>query len=216
VNEPIGRITREDNKLRAEDRAVHDWYRFVLSFPPHLVRTYIERFGITSPERVLDPFCGTGTTLVECKKLGLVTIGVERNPMACFASRVKLEWDIDPEALIDHAREVARLAIAQLEADGITDEPCLPLFNLNRNSQGKLRELSPDAWKLLLRDSISPLPLHKTLVLLEVLEQLRDERFDDHERLALAQAVVFNISNLEFGPEVGVGRPLSDVAVVST
>jgi len=30
--------SREDNKLRPEDRAAHDWYRFVLSFPPHLVR----------------------------------------------------------------------------------------------------------------------------------------------------------------------------------
>jgi hypothetical protein len=25
------------NKLMGEDRAFHDWYRFVLSFPPHLV-----------------------------------------------------------------------------------------------------------------------------------------------------------------------------------
>lgn len=28
--------------LRPEDQPVHDWYRFVLSFPPHLVRTYIQ------------------------------------------------------------------------------------------------------------------------------------------------------------------------------
>lgn len=31
-----------NNKLHASDRAFHDWYRFVLSFPPHLVRRYIE------------------------------------------------------------------------------------------------------------------------------------------------------------------------------
>ncbi len=29
------------NKLKSEDRAFHNWYRFVLSYPPHLVRTYI-------------------------------------------------------------------------------------------------------------------------------------------------------------------------------
>lgn len=34
------------NKLRLEDRAVHEWYRFVLSFPPHLVRQYLERFDV--------------------------------------------------------------------------------------------------------------------------------------------------------------------------
>jgi len=27
------------NKLLPEDRAVHEWYRFVLSYPPHLVRS---------------------------------------------------------------------------------------------------------------------------------------------------------------------------------
>src|SRR5881392_536732 len=55
----------EENRLYPEDRAVHDWYRFVLSFPPHLVRDYLERFGVNSCHQVLDPFCGTGTVLVE-------------------------------------------------------------------------------------------------------------------------------------------------------
>lgn len=63
-----GTITvREDNKLRSADRAAHDWYRFVLSYPPHLVRSYVDRFGLSPRHVVLDPFCGTGTTLVEWK-----------------------------------------------------------------------------------------------------------------------------------------------------
>src|SRR5207247_2083666 len=61
------KTTREDNKLRVEDRAAHDWYRFVLSYPAHIVRTYVERFGLDANHNVLDPFCGTGTTIVECK-----------------------------------------------------------------------------------------------------------------------------------------------------
>jgi hypothetical protein len=80
------------NRLDVEDRAVHDWYRFVLSFPPHLVRDYLERFDLGPEHRVLDPFCGTGTTLVECKKCGVQSVGVEANPMAHFASQVKLDW----------------------------------------------------------------------------------------------------------------------------
>jgi tRNA G10 N-methylase Trm11 len=81
---------REDNKLRIEDRAAHDWYRFVLSFPAHLVRDYVSRFEVDSTGLVLDPFCGTGTTLVECKKLGIRSVGIESNPMASFASQVKV------------------------------------------------------------------------------------------------------------------------------
>src|SRR6266849_6574047 len=92
------------NKLYPEDRAVHEWYRFVLSFPPHLVREYLDRFGVDERQQVLDPFCGTGTVLVECKKLGVPSGGVERNPMAQFASRVKVDWTPDPPGLVEHAR----------------------------------------------------------------------------------------------------------------
>ena len=37
----------ELNRIYEEDLPVHEWYRFVLSYPPHLVRRYIERFGLT-------------------------------------------------------------------------------------------------------------------------------------------------------------------------
>ena len=92
--------TREDNKLRVEDRAAHDWYRFVLSYPAHIVRTYVERFGLDVKHNVLDPFCGTGTTIVECKKLGIPSCGIEPNPMAVFASRTKVDWKIDADVLV--------------------------------------------------------------------------------------------------------------------
>ncbi len=77
-----------NNRLYVEDAAAHEWYRFVLSYPPHLVRDYIQRFGLNSSHTLLDPFCGTGTTLVESKKLGIQSIGIEANPMAHFASEV--------------------------------------------------------------------------------------------------------------------------------
>src|SRR6266487_7052388 len=118
------RVTNgEANKLSLQDRPVHDWYRFVLSFPPHLVRDYLQRFGITASHRVLDPFSGTGTTLVECKKLGIPSVGVEANPMAHFASATKVDWDVDPQELEKSSRRIAELATAELEANGIIDDP---------------------------------------------------------------------------------------------
>ena len=47
------------NKVRVQDSSIHDWYRFVLSFPPHLVKDYLLKFDIGSDQKVLDPFCGT-------------------------------------------------------------------------------------------------------------------------------------------------------------
>lgn len=83
MSEAVARRAKpEANKLLSEDRPAHDWYRFVLSFPPHLVRDYLSRFGVNERSTVLDPFCGTGTTLVQCKKARICSIGIEANPMA--------------------------------------------------------------------------------------------------------------------------------------
>jgi SAM-dependent methyltransferase len=196
----------EMNKLLPEDRAAHEWYRFVLSFPPHLVRTYLERFGLQRGQCVLDPFCGTGTTLVECQKRGISAVGVEANPMAWFASRVKVDWTPDPDSLMEHAQVVADEALAELEAQGFADDLSLRL-RLADGETPTLRSLSPEKLKLLLTNSISPLPLHKTLVLLDALNRRAPNPHHRHEKLALARALVQSISNLHFGPEVGVGPP---------
>ncbi|GAC1446387.1 MAG: hypothetical protein NVSMB56_04590 [Pyrinomonadaceae bacterium] len=202
------------NKLYAEDGAAHNWYRFVLSFPPHLVRSYLQRFGLNEDSRVLDPFCGTGTTLVESKKLGVEGVGIEAHPMTYFASNVKMDWTPAPSDLIRHARIIAATAKNVLEAVSIRDEPLSPspfivdLTNAHRT-------LEPETFKLLLTNSISPLPLHKTLVLLDTIEVHRDERFYRHERLALAKTLIDSIGNLHFGPEVGVGQIKQDAAVIN-
>lgn len=199
------------NKLNPEDRPVHDWYRFVLSFPPHLIREYLGKFGITSHQRVLDPFCGTGTTVVECKKNGIPVIGVEAHPMPWFASSVKLDWTPDPDRLLRHARDVADNAHRMLRNDGIEDFPTAG----NQRKLGKLRRLPAETHKLLLTNSISPIPLHKTLVLLEAINTHRNDEHHRHELLALAKALVTSIGNLEFGPEVGVGLPKQDASVIT-
>ncbi|HUT59918.1 MAG TPA: DNA methyltransferase, partial [Phycisphaerae bacterium] len=199
------------NRLAFEDRAFHDWYRFVLSFPPHLVNTYAEEFGLDARSVVLDPFCGTGTTVVECKLNGIRAIGLEANPFAHFASSVKIDWQIDPDLLLSGARDVAGRALKLLKGRGIDD-------SLTFDGQTKdleLKTLDPKAAELLITNSISPLPLHKTLVVLECLREHAGQPYYRHALLALANALVFKISNLHFGPEVGVGKPKADAAVVS-
>jgi hypothetical protein len=162
-----------------------------------LVRTYLDRFDVTNGVRLLDPFCGTGTSLVECKKRGIESVGIEANPMACFASRVKLDWSIDPIALYAHAESISKSAISEL-----------------RNEPSPLRTLPAEATALLLENSISPIPLHKTLVLLDCLDAANDNGFVSHERLALAKCLVSGIGNLAFGPEVGLGEIKRDAAVM--
>src|ERR1035441_3916458 len=134
--------------------------------------------------------------------------------MAAFASRTKVDWEIDPDSLVTHASRVAQLATDKFASEGVEDEGGLPLFETKHRLLPHLKTLPADALKLLLTDSISPLPLHKTLVLLETLEANRDPKLAAHEHLALGKTLVNEISNLHFGPEIGVGPAKPDAAVV--
>ncbi|MEA2992570.1 MAG: hypothetical protein QOD40_1490, partial [Alphaproteobacteria bacterium] len=170
------------NKLEATDRSAHNWYRFVLSFPPHLVRDYLHRFGANAQTVCLDPFCGTATTLVECKKLGVPSVGVESHPMSFFAAQVKTDWTLDSQGLVDHAQDIAQRCVAKLALQGISDE------GKNSRIRGSiLRKLPQETESLLLTNSISPLPLHKTLILLDELRTASGSQYHRAELLALAQ-----------------------------
>lgn len=205
---------RSRNQIQEEDLPVHQWYRFVLSFPPHLVRHYLARFGIGPGQVVLDPFCGTGTTLVECKKLGVDSVGMEANPIAHFASSVKTSWDVEPEMLLDHALTVARQTEAIFQDEGLTVSDGGSISKGTAGLTPSLCELVESQSKLLIRGSISPLPLHKTIRLLGAIEDQSHPIYTKYERLAVAAALVSCIGNLRFGPEVGVTRPKADAPVI--
>lgn len=199
------------NKLDPLDRAVHDWYRFVLSYPPHLVRQYMGEFGLGRSHVLLDPFCGTGTTLVEAKKFGIPSVGLEVSPFAHFASTAKLNWTVDGARLKRDAGVIASNVLRELESQGIYDDA----FFANNDVHAELRGLDTELEGLILANSISELPLHKTLVLLDALRASARKPYYGHALLALANALVFKISNLHFGPEVGVGKAKQDVSVVA-
>jgi SAM-dependent methyltransferase len=216
-NRPIDRrrIAADANKLSIDDHAAHDWYRFVLSYPPHLVRDYLKRLPAPEGRRVLDPFCGTGTTVVECKKLGVPSVGVEAHPFSHFASTTKIDWEVDAYEIEQSARAIATATLRRLEAENIIDDPS-PALIAEMPTLSKLRTLPPELDRLLLANSISPLPLHKTLALRDAIRLVGSERCRSHHLLALAKALVATISNLHFGPEVGVGPAKADAPVVST
>lgn len=200
------------NKLAAEDRPIHAWYRFVLSFPPHLVDQYLEDFGVRPGKLVLDPFCGTGTTLVEAKKQGIANVGIEANPMAAFASAVKTDWQANPNELIQWADRIANQSATACERAGITSKAVSEGCIAEATSLYGLRTLEDSEFGLLLQGSISPLPLHRCLTLVHFIASA-PKRIQKHLSLALAWVAVSEAGNVRFGPEVGITAPKADADV---
>ena len=58
-------------------------------FVADLPRRLLDILPVPRGTAVLDPFCGSGTTLVECQRRGLPAVGIDLNPIACLISQVK-------------------------------------------------------------------------------------------------------------------------------
>jgi len=66
----------------------HSYHPFSAKFPPQTPRYYIEKFSSVG-DVVLDPFLGSGTTLVECMLLNRDGIGIDINPIFSLISNSK-------------------------------------------------------------------------------------------------------------------------------
>ncbi len=66
----------------------HGLHDYPARMIPQIARRLIERY---SPKggRVLDPFCGSGTTLVEARLMGRDSVGSDVNPFALLLAKVK-------------------------------------------------------------------------------------------------------------------------------
>jgi DNA modification methylase len=211
-------LTRSNSLLQQlEDTTVHNWYRFVLSYPDHLVTNLIKRFDIQAAQVVLDPFVGTGTTLVECKKAQISSIGVDANPVAAFASEVKSNWDVDLELFDRYFQTLIASLSGSIQATGnqypiqMSFDDLLPAGKLLadapfiENDYEHLHSLLPKNW-------VSETPLRKCLVIKKILDEWPIGSLTNLYRLALISTFV-DCSNLGFGPEVYVSKKRKDADV---
>lgn len=71
---------------------VHRLHPYMGKFIPQLVEIFLRKY---QPKLVYDPFCGSGTTLVEANALGIDSIGTDISVFNTLLSKVKTaEYDI--------------------------------------------------------------------------------------------------------------------------
>jgi DNA modification methylase len=103
------------------NRGIHSIHPYPAKFIPQIPRKLIELFHPGDSSIILDPFCGSGTTLVEAIDLGLDAWGIDLSPIACLTSRVKttpLHCDLNEigRRLISKARRQIAEDLIQLPA----------------------------------------------------------------------------------------------------
>jgi SAM-dependent methyltransferase len=70
-------------------QSLHGIHPYPAKFIAEIPRALIAEFAPQSGTLILDPFCGSGTSLVEAQRAGYEAVGVDLNPIACRISRVK-------------------------------------------------------------------------------------------------------------------------------
>ncbi len=80
------------NFNRNAKRPIHGWYYFKEGYGAELVLDLLDRYAVRRDGAVLDPFAGSGTTLLTCQLAGRPSVGVEYSPFFTSVARAKLGW----------------------------------------------------------------------------------------------------------------------------
>ncbi len=99
---------------------VHRWFRFSAGFGADWAEQAIRSSAVASPARVLDPFAGSGTTLLAAEDAAAEGYGMEAHPFLYRIARAKLARRSDPAAYSQLASLV--LADAKHRETGQFDE----------------------------------------------------------------------------------------------
>lgn len=116
-------------KMGSLDKAgVHSWTNFYAAFSESFVAHGLEALGIDRSSVVLDPFSGSGTTMVAALKRGVPAIGVDLDPFSCLLARAKVATKIDRKIvkkLLRPSRRTTILGSFSSEAGELFDSECL-------------------------------------------------------------------------------------------
>ena len=88
--------------------SAHGLHEYRGKFNPQVVRTVMNILGLNVGDRIWDPFCGSGTVLLEAHHQGFDAVGTDLNPLAVAIANAKLlAIAASPDSLTRAAQLVA-------------------------------------------------------------------------------------------------------------
>jgi hypothetical protein len=128
-----------DKRDRSGMHTAEYWGNFIPQIPNQLLRRYTKK-----GEWVLDPFLGSGTTLLECKKLGRNGIGIELQSSVARKTSARIESENNPFAVqtniipgdstqLDFTRQLRSLDVQSVQF-AILHPPYWDIIQFSKNS----------------------------------------------------------------------------------
>jgi DNA modification methylase len=208
--------TQNGRASSANSYPFHNWYNFVLGYTPEFPEYLIDKFKINANHFVVDPFMGTGTTLITCKQNGIPSSGIDANDFFIDVAESKLNWDLDSTELESNKTTILNAFLSysddiDFENDTLTNQLTL----LDTVKVKNYKELLKDGERAKLLDTryISDKPLVKLNILKDIIEELMPSYNKSFFLLALASIIV-PVSNIKYGPGFGVAKAKDDVNVL--
>lgn len=101
-------VGSDSSKRKDSKYVTHGIHAYKGKFYPQLAKGLINISGVSEGAKVLDPFCGSGTTLLECYLNGLEAYGCDLHPLAAKISGAKIGvLQVDPNLVAEAASLLA-------------------------------------------------------------------------------------------------------------
>ncbi len=122
------RVRDESWDFRGETAkiGIHGIHTYPAMMLPQIARRLIERYG-RGKKTILDPFCGSGTVLVEGILSGKEVFGYDINPLAVLISKVKIT-PLNVKTLISETERVEEKLSAAIFSPNVFEEIETPKF----------------------------------------------------------------------------------------
>lgn len=99
---------------------VHRWFRYSAGFSAEWVEQLIREY---SPSAVLDPFAGSGTTLLAAESAGVLAYGYDSHPFVARIATAKTHWNQPDGELMTAKNTLLQVAAQNMQPDlaGVPD-----------------------------------------------------------------------------------------------
>jgi DNA modification methylase len=89
---------------------IHKWYRYTAGFSAAWVSELINEEKKNGRTRIIDPFAGSGTVLIESEFAGVESYGVEAHPYIYRIAKAKLNWNYPADKFKEEALSLLKTA----------------------------------------------------------------------------------------------------------